>query len=336
MKNPNGYGTIKHLSGARRRPFAFVVTEQGRRRVVSCHATRTEALIAQADYLRRADRPRVKEMTFSELYARWLPVHIARHEVSRSAVNGYRSSFQHCRPLWELPLSKIKYAHVQGVLDAMQSSGLSYSSRKKCRSLINLCFAFARQNEYAGQNFHGLLWLGKNKPVRPHRAFTRQKINRLWRSGSPAAETVLMLIYTGLRVSEMLSLRKTDVNLKQKTINITRSKTASGVRVVPIHPLIFPFVLRRMRGAGQWLISVDGGPVSYSAYRRIWEAAMREINGAYTPHDARHTFASLLDGAEVNDNARKRLLGHAGGNVTDGVYTHKTLRQLRAAIESIK
>lgn len=121
MKNPNGYGTIKHLSGARRRPFAFVVTEQGRRRVVSCHATRTEALIAQADYLRRADRPRVKEMTFAELYARWLPVHIARHEVSRSAVNGYRSSFQHCRPLWELPLSKIKYAHVQGVLDAIWS-----------------------------------------------------------------------------------------------------------------------------------------------------------------------------------------------------------------------
>lgn len=336
MKNPNGYGTIKKLNGNRRRPFAFVISEKGRRRVVSYHATKTEALIAQADYIKQSDRPRLQEMTFSELYARWLPTHVARHEVSRSAVNGYHSSFQHCRPLWDMPLSKIKYAHVQGVLDSMQSAGLSYSSRKKCRSLINLCFAFARQNEYAGQNFHGLLWLGKNKPVRPHRAFTRQKINRLWRSGSPAAETVLILIYTGLRVSELLNLRKTDINLKQKTINITRSKTASGVRVVPIHPLIFPLVEKRIREAGQYLVSEDGGPVSYHSYRRIWAEAMKQINGSYTPHDTRHTFASLLDGAEVNENARKRLLGHAGGNVTDGVYTHKNLRQLREAINQIR
>lgn len=107
MKNPNGYGTIKILSGARRRPFAFVVTEHGRRRVVSYHETKEEALIAQADYARRTDRPRVREMTFSELYARWFPIHIARHEVSRSAVNGYRSSFQHCRLLWEMPKGHI-------------------------------------------------------------------------------------------------------------------------------------------------------------------------------------------------------------------------------------
>lgn len=34
MKNPNGYGTIKKLSGARRRPFVFVVSEAGKRESV--------------------------------------------------------------------------------------------------------------------------------------------------------------------------------------------------------------------------------------------------------------------------------------------------------------
>lgn len=53
------------------------------------------------------------------------------------------------------------------------------------------------------------------------------------------------------------------------------------------------------------------------------------------PHDTRHTCATLLDGAEVNDNARKMILGHARGDVTNGVYTHKTLRQLRKAIECL-
>ena len=86
MKNPNGYGTIKKLSGNRRRPFAFVVTDGGARRIVSYHATRQEALVAQADYWRRTGRPRAAPMTFSELYTEWLPLHVQRREVSRSAV----------------------------------------------------------------------------------------------------------------------------------------------------------------------------------------------------------------------------------------------------------
>ena len=166
--------------------------------------------------------------------------------------------------------------------------------------------------------------------------FRSSKRVRRPRCGTAEAETVLILIYTGLRVSEMLNLQKGDINMKRKTISITRSKTASGVRVVPIHPLIFPLIEKRIREAGQYLVSKDGGPVSYHSYRRIWAEAMKQINGSYTPHDTRHTFASLLDGAEVNENARKRLLGHAGGNVTDGVYTHKNLRQLREAINKIR
>lgn len=46
-------------------------------------------------------------------------------------------------------------------------------------------------------------------------------------------------------------------------------------------------------------------------------------------------FATLLDAVDINDNARKMILGHARHDVTNGVYTHKTLRQLRKAIEKI-
>lgn len=52
MKNPNGYGCIKKLSGHRRRPYVFVVTEAGRQRVVGAFPTQIEALIFQTDYNR--------------------------------------------------------------------------------------------------------------------------------------------------------------------------------------------------------------------------------------------------------------------------------------------
>ena len=63
---------------------------------------------------------------------------------------------------------------------------------------------------------------------------------------------------------------------------------------------------------------------------------MNLINAVkHTTHDCRHTCASLLDNAEVNYNAKRRILGHSSGDVTDAVYTHKNLKQLRKAINKI-
>lgn len=52
MRNPNGYGCIKHLSGRRRRPFVFVVTDEGRQRPVEYFTNLVDAQIFQADYHR--------------------------------------------------------------------------------------------------------------------------------------------------------------------------------------------------------------------------------------------------------------------------------------------
>jgi integrase len=64
---------------------------------------------------------------------------------------------------------------------------------------------------------------------------------------------------------------------------------------------------------------------------------MSLINASnHTTHDCRHTVATLLDNAGANENAKRRILGHATGDVTDRVYTHKGLRQLRKAIMLLK
>lgn len=50
MRKPNGYGSIKHLSGRRRRPFVFVVSQEGRQKPVEYFASQIEAEIFAADY----------------------------------------------------------------------------------------------------------------------------------------------------------------------------------------------------------------------------------------------------------------------------------------------
>lgn len=341
MRKPNGYGSIKRLSGNRRRPFVFVVSDAGRQRPVEYFATQIEAEIFAADYNKLHHNTSLADhrLTFEELYHRWLSRHIADTDPSASAICGYRNAFRHCSVLHGMPYSEIKYSDYQRIIDDMRRSGLSYSSVKKVRSLISLMESYAGKIEAGGKNYASLLSLGRNKPVNPHRPFSRQKINRLWNElDYPGVDTVLILLYTGMRVGEMLQLLKTDINQRQRLIRITRSKTQAGIRTIPIHHRIQPLINARLQSSGQHLIADStGNPYSYSRYCDLWKRVMLRIHAdGHTTHDCRHTVATLLDNAGANETAKRNILGHAGGDVTERVYTHKGIRQLRKCIELLK
>ena len=341
MRKPNGYGSIKKLSGNRRWPYVFVVTQDGRQRPIEYFCTQVEAEIYAADYNKiHTNRSLLgHKMTFAELYYRWLPTHIDDTAPAESTICGYKNAFAHCRPLHARIFTDIKYVDYQRIIDTMRRHGLSYSSVKKVRSLISLVSKYAAKIEASNKNYAELLTLGKNKPVRPHKVFSRQKINRLWsHTDTPGVNTVLILMYTGMRCSEMLNLDKSNVNLRQQYIRITKSKTAAGLRIIPIHHRIAPLIEARMACPDDALICDDTGrPYNYGRYCTIWRSVMHLIHAeGHTTHDCRHTVATLLDNADANETAKRRILGHSGGDITERVYTHKGLRQLRKCIELLK
>lgn len=134
-----------------------------------------------------------------------------------------------------------------------------------------------------------------------------------------------------MRASELINLKARDVNRKQRTIRITSAKTKSGIRTIPIHDRIWSIIERRLN-----TIYVIQECRAYSSLARQFNQAMKAINAKHTTHDCRHTFATRLDDVGANYNAKRLLLGHASSNVTDGVYTHKSLVQLRKAIRMLK
>lgn len=341
MRKPNGYGSIKKLSGNRRRPFVFVVSMDGSQKPIEYFATQVEAEIFQADYNKLHFHRSLPshQVTLAELYYRWLPAHTTNTNPSQSSLESYSNSFKHLQALHYEPIQNLKYADYQKILDSMRKRGLSYSSLKKVRSLISLLEKYAVKIELINKCYAPLLSIGKNKAVRPHHPFSRQKINRLWvHCDDSGVDTVLILLYTGMRVGEMLALQKTDVNIRQRFIRITKSKTVSGIRVIPIHPRILPLIIARMDSPGTTLLSdTNGNPYDYSRYCIIWREVMHSINAdGHTTHDCRHTVATLLDNAGANETAKRRILGHTGGDVTERVYTHKNIRQLRKCIELLK
>lgn len=270
-----------------------------------------------------------QSLSLHQVYDMWLPSHAK--SVSSNTLNNYGSAFTHLVSIHDVAMSNITYLQLQNIIDHMLSTGLSYSSCKKVRTLISQLFDYAIINGWCTTNYAKFLNLGHNKPVRPHKPFTTQSINRLWRLESPLQDIPLILLYTGMRASELINLKARDINRKQHTIKITSAKTKSGIRTIPIHDRIWSIIERRLH-----TIYVIQECRTYSSLSREFDKAMKAINAKHTTHDCRHTFATRLDNEGANYNAKRLLLGHASGNVTDGVYTHKSLGQLRKAIKLLK
>lgn len=175
------------------------------------------------------------------------------------------------------------------------------------------------------------LELPKHLPVYIKRPFTARQIGKLWKSADTVegVKDVLILIYTGMRAGEYIGLAAGDVNLRQQYINVKKSKTLAGIRKIPIHKKILPILAeRKAKGA----VCPCG---NYESFRRLFDHAMKEMKMHHTPHECRHTLATMLDRAGANETAVKMILGHARTGVTKGVYTHKTLADLRKAINKV-
>lgn len=110
------------------------------------------------------------------------------------------------------------------------------------------------------------------------------------------------------------------------------SKTAAGKnRIVPIHSSIYPLVQKRMSRDERILIISDG------SFRKTMYSFCEAHGFRYhTPHDCRHTFSALCERYEVKENDRKRMLGHAFSDITNAVYGHRELNDLKREIEKIK
>jgi integrase len=166
--------------------------------------------------------------------------------------------------------------------------------------------------------------------------FSDEKVETMWHMQDVLwVDSVLFLLYSGFRISEMLNLKTISVNLENETIT-GGTKTKSGKdRIVPIHSKLRNIVERRISEGGEYLFSNNGKQCSASTYRIFWHEIMKVAIIQHTPHDCHHTFRSRLDSAGANKKCIDLMMGHKSKDVGERVYTHKTIGELKSAIELI-
>lgn len=356
MRNPNGYGGVSKLPGNRRRPYRARVTvgwsERDGTRIqqyatIGYYATRSEALLALADYNRCPWDTRTHNMTFKSAFDQWSPGYFEKYPSTRRVTE---CAMALCRRIWYTPIRDLRAWHLQEVISGMDDKSRGYQS--KVRSLMHMVYRWAMSRDITQRDISQYVELTAEEQESPRRVFTPEEVRLLWShyangesavlrspyyDGCGLLESVLVLIYTGIRVGELLSLRRVDIHMDRRFIDLRGTKTRAARRTVPLHRDILPVVNRLMelRPSEFLLPGKEGMGMTYSSYKGWFDKAMPALGMRHTPHDARHTFISALDTAGVRRAAVKFIVGHSQQDVTDR-YTHKDLSELIGEVDKVK
>lgn len=336
MKNPNGYGSVFKLSGNRRKPWCARVTvgwtDEGKQqyKILGYYEERSEALIDLAKYNDNPYDLDNNKITFAEVYEKWSEEKFPK--ISESNIRGYRTSFNKCMKLHDVKFKQLRKMHMRRVID--ENNHLSYQVRMKLKTLFSQLYKFAIENDIVEKDYARFVDPGEETTTIERIPFTQKEIETLWKNiDKPYVDSVLIMIYSGLRVGELLEMKTKDIDLKNR-IMIGGLKTKAGKnRAIPIHKNI----VKLIDTSGEYLItSPTGKKFSYNNYiQRQFTPLMRELKMFHLPHDCRHTAATMLDNADVNRTIIKLILGHTSDDITERVYTHKTHAQLVEAIDKI-
>lgn len=335
MRLPNGYGSVAKLTGNRRRPYIVKKTvgwknQQPVYSIIGYTATREEGLQLLAQYNNDPwDVDRVK-ITLQGLYDLWLEKKAPK--LGKSNQEALRAAFNHCKPLSDKSYRDIKAFQMQEVID---NCGRGYATQAAIKNLWNHLDKFALELDVITRCYSDLLTSAATPPT-SRVPFTDAEVNLLWEHQTePWVDTVLIFLYSGWRISELLALTPADVDLQAGTMKGgTKTKAGKG-RIVPIHSRIRPLVEARLANGGPRLICYDGRPVPVTTYRLFWREVMKRLGMKHVPHECRHTFETRLDRAGANRKCIDMLMGHVSPDTGNRVYNHKTIEELTATVELI-
>ena len=234
----------------------------------------------------------------------------------------------------------LRSSHLEGCI---QDANVGQSTKQRMKSLYNLLFKYALKHDIVDKNYAALCNSVKSGEATIIRIpFTTEEISLLSNNiDFPFVDMILIGIYTGWRPQELAKIKLEDINDNYITGGL---KTDAGKnRKVPIHPAIRHLVNNRIKDAltlkSDYLFNDTASKydinLTYDKYRRRFEKIMKNFNLQHRPHDTRHTFITLGKEHDMNEYILKLIAGHAINDITEQVYTHRTLEQLQTEINKI-
>lgn len=212
---------------------------------------------------------------------------------------------------------------------AIDDCSLKHASLELIVTLYHQMYAYADANDLCDKDYSKYVTIKIEDDDEHGEPFSDSDLKILWNNKDDDVVEMLLIMCYSGFRISAYYDMKTDLSKKLFQGGV---KTAAGRdRVVPIHSAIIPLVSRRLARQGQYLTCAT------QTFRKDMYDKLDGLGiEKHTPHDCRHTFTRLCDSYGVNETDKKIMIGHAFQDVTNKVYLHRTPDALRKEIEKIK
>lgn len=270
-----------------------------------------------------------------ELYLEWKYGENAARQLSTESKSATEAAFELLHPFHSRLMDDVEIREWQDYLNRIGKK-YSRSTARNAVGLVKNLYSYAVPRELCRKDYGKYVVMPRTREEVHHEPFSDEDLKLLWQNREdPVVKMILVMCYSGFRVSAYVQ-ENFETNPVERYFK-GGVKTAAGKdRLVPIHSAILPLVESMIREGEEKPLFFCGKSVSQ--FRRDMKQTLAGLGlKEKSPHSCRHTFSRLCESYGVREADRKRMMGHSFGNdITNGVYGHRTLEELRTEIEKIQ
>lgn len=347
----NNSGTVTKLKGNRKNPYmarlpvqtewdADTLKAKYKQIILGYYRTESEARRALVEYSK--EHPNL----FANNSKRYSPANYTcdvlwERFISEKSVNSlknqafYRTCWNnHLTQVHGRNITEIKTTELQGIIDKIDKGA---ETKRKTLSIMKAMYDYAISDDALQKNYAEYVKI-ENEEVQIDRiVYTPNEIKELWNHTELwEVQLILMMMYSGCRMTELLSLKKEDVNLQNMSFHISKGKNKYSVRDVPIHTALQSLFRSLMGKTTDYLIKCENKPIKpHKAYHS--EKAIEDIiDVEHHMYDAKHTFVTQAVKCGMNEEAKHAILGHTPKTIAGRHYTHLDIDFLHQEIEKVQ
>lgn len=314
------------------------------------------------------------EITVSELVDRYINL---KRGLKPNSMRAYGSAVNrvHSDPFGQRKIRTVKLSDAKGWFVALHDSGIKQNTIGVLQSIVRPAFEMAVDDDMIRKNPFKF----KLSDIVPNDAYLRDALTKEQQDKylqfirdhghDNYYDDIVILLGTGLRVSELYGLTRSDIDFEKRCIYvrhqlcrtaekpyfITSPKTKSGIRCIPMTDSVCMAFRRVLRArvspkvemmvdgyTGFIFLDKEGKPkvgMHLQNYMRGMQGKYIRLHGntlpKVTPHVLRHTFCTNAQQAGLDVKSLQYLMGHSNASVTLDIYTHSNYESVEKAFEQV-
>lgn len=233
-------------------------------------------------------------------------------------------------------IKNITMAQLNSFLGTLIAQGYYKKTVSNYKCILNMIFNYALLNGHIEYNPVSNIRLPANLPKSQRDIPSTECLKIVSEHHKGCDLLPFFLLYTGLRKSEALAIRRDDIDFKKKIITVRNHvihdsnspvfeavlKTDAAYREVILLDRLAAALPKRFSG---FLFSMNNDgkePLSKKEYDSRWNSYCKKYDIKITAHQLRHGYATMLFEAGVDIKDTQELMGHSDINLTRQIYTH--------------